>query len=201
MTQKGIKTFILVFLSLVIGLQARALDLGLEGGFDAAALTATPGYGGRFAFAGGLLADVTIGKDLSVFPELLYLREGTVTSGSGSTSEIQLDYLALPLSLKMHFPLQLLRLFVFGGPQISWAINRNQKLTTGSSSTNSSLSLSYNVIDIGLQAGVGADIPVTESLSVFAHARYWLSITDASAGSLSQKNRGLLVLGGAKITL
>jgi opacity protein-like surface antigen len=125
------------FLSVVItiftltSLNAQDLQFGISGGIDAARLAVHGASGGPLKYrndlAGGLNFEAGISSNFGVQLEVNYSRQGTgVISDDGqSAGSIQIDYLTIPVLVKLYGSP---RLNFFVGPQVGLMLSAKQKM-------------------------------------------------------------------------
>ena len=141
-------------------------------------------------FYGGLFANIPITPGLSLEPGFLYSTKGYEMTGqlnskglgflsAGGTAKLGLDYLDIPVVLKVDaggFQL-------FAGPQFSYLSKANLHSTAGLLGINlfsndMDVTSSFNRFDVGVTGGIGYTF--TKGISLSASYDYGLSKIDAN---------------------
>lgn len=140
-----------------------------------------------------LVTDFPIGEVASISPEFHWLQKGTKFEDlNGTLGEVSstLNYLELPVLLKIHFGGEDLRFLVFGGPSFGYLLDGSDKDHDGNK-TDIDLDF-YKRVEIGLHAGAGVQIgPAVIDL------RYIYGVSNISDSEIEITNHGL----GAGISL
>lgn len=148
----------------------------------------------------------------SVQSELVYYRGGKFYKGTFGGADrhfsIEVDYLAMPVMLKIHFPFPL-KPSIYAGPQISWMFrSRTNNFPLGIDSTpffagtdaiNEVFNNHTNVIDLGFVAGLDFGIPFGPG-EIVLDGRYQLGALDVFNYAAGRKVRNysfLMMLGYA----
>lgn len=176
----------------VICIQAQSVGLGVKGGLNfpnadalsidqnitiqSAASQASGYHFGLFASAGVAMFEIQ--------PEVLYSFQsfdyefedvstsaGTIIQGSQKS-----HYVTIPVILKIK-PVPILNLQV--GPQFGMLLSASEIRDDIGSSTSTDIKEKLSASDIGLNFGVGADLP----FGLQAHARYVLGLSDVNKDS------------------
>lgn len=168
------------------------------------------------SFAGlkvsGYLETILI-DNISVVGELGYTQKGFAMAEStsfnllgldipvGVSTDVNLNYVELPILLKYYFKTEGIKLSVEGGPSLSYALNGQLK-------PRATLLLSYNLpqvdidftsemyrrVELGGNIGIGAEYPIANTGgALVANVRYTKAFTNVLADSLIDidvKNRG-----------
>lgn len=111
----------------VITVQAQEVSFGLKGGFNAANTKTDSGFETetRNGFHVGFYAENRLSDVFAIQPELIYSQQGFTESNGASEREQKVDYLNLPVMLKVYV---IPGLFVEAGPQIGLAINDKEEI-------------------------------------------------------------------------
>ena len=148
----------------------------------------------------------------SVQSELVYYRGGKAYKGTFGGAErhfsLEVDYLAVPIMMKIHFPFPL-KPSVYVGPQISWMFrSRANNFPSGIDSTpffagtNASgeiFNQNTNIIDLGFVAGLDFGIPFGPG-QIVLDGRYQmggLDVFNYAAGQKTKNYNFLFMLGYA----
>lgn len=138
---------------------------------------------------GGAFVAFSAGPKLSIQPELLFSQKGSKLNLLGSETKTKLDYLEIPIlvKLKLGAPGVLTAPFLFAGPSFGILASAKQE-TLG---TVTDVKDAFKNVDVGLAFGVGLDIS-----KITLDARYTLGVTDVDEGSGSTKNNTITLMAG-----
>lgn len=152
-------------------------------------------------FAGGYVG-IPMGKNISIEPGLYYTQKGyelrgalnikgLAFLGANAKSQLQSQYLDIPLLLKADFG----GLQLFAGPQFSYLMNANLHSTAGALgfnilNNNTDATGQFNRWDAGVTGGAGYQF--TNGLNLSASYDYGLSKIDVNK-NLNAYNRGVKV--------
>lgn len=156
----------------------------------------------RTGFHAGLFASFPIGRYVSLVPGAAFSQEGTsVDAGGGVTGTFKLDYLEVPVQLKLSAPLQgrgNLRPWIMAGPSVGFRLKCRIRAESGTQSAEADCN----------DPTVGADIKSVQYSLVFAGGmdigrvilglRYQLGLSsiDDSGAEADVKNRVLALFAG-----
>lgn len=157
----------------------------------------------RTGFQAGIFASFPIGKYVAIAPSVSYSQEGTsVDVGGGVSGTFALDYIEVPVLLKLGAPLAgtgQLRPYVMAGPALGFLLSCKVKASSGSQSAEvdcddpSLNGLDTKTVQFSAQFGAGLDIGrFTLGL------RYHLGLTsvDDSGADADVKNRVFSIIAG-----
>ncbi len=136
------------------GIPAPPFQLGLEAGANFANLigsdvsSITSDNANRLGFVGGGYLSLNLSPSFAIRPEVLYEQKGVAISGSSTSDE--LDYIEVPVLLKIGLGTPIINPNILIGPAFSW--NTLAKASNGSSISG------INSSDVGLVGGVELDI-------------------------------------------
>jgi len=140
----------------------------------------------RPGFTIGLYREIWLGERFVFQPELAYNRMG----GEKNQTVVKLDYLSLPLLLKLQFS----RLGIYAGPQFSLLLSGKSKSEFG---MEEDVEDSYSSADFG--GILGAEFSLGAKKNFVISARYQFSMNDvqkdAAAGE-SIRNTGFQLTAG-----
>jgi len=146
---------------------AAGIKFGLKGGASVANVngdwTEALSDMSSIGFCGGIFLELNFGKILTIQPEVLYTMKGADT-GDG---KLKLDYIEIPILLKVRIPLGSVHPFVFAGP----AFGYNLKALVEGVEIGDMPATDYSaVIGAGLQLGrsIHIDGRYTKSLQKLA---------------------------------
>jgi len=198
--------WILALLAAAVPSQAET-RVGVLGGLSLARIHFSPDEPGTSfetatGFAGGAVVDVGLGKRLALSFEPMYARKGgkfTIAPddfffGEGLTGSFRLDYLELPVLLKVRFGEGSVRPYLLAGPTAAYRLSAKAS-ALGETADAKEL---FKEWDFGISAGAGLAFPAGKA-SAFLEARYGLGLANVGEGvqeGESIKNRALLVLAG-----
>ena len=171
-----------------------AIKLGVEAGITSANIstTSTMTTSNRSGFAVGALLEFSFLGLIYLQPELLYVQKGYVTS-----EKVNLDYIELPVLLKLQFGIMPIHFEVFAGPSIAVAFSKST--SAGGIITPGGTTSDFKSTDFGLQVGGGLSVDILDLCGVFANIRYSLGLAEISqVAATSVKNNALIVLGGLR---
>jgi hypothetical protein len=153
---------------------------GVKAGLNLANVSAKDIEGNKnlLGAAAGVMADVSFSDLLSFHPELLFSQKGVKFDESGVTAQSRINYIDLPLLLRVKAD----GLFFEAGPQAGFVISQKTEVngTTLSTSTDG-----LRKVDIGYIAGVGYQLPMGVEFGV----RYNGGISDTNDPSGTNKVR------------
>jgi len=146
--------------------------------------------GSRTGFYTGTYVSIPLGNTFSVEPGLYYSEKGYQLKGSlnvkgvsvlgvNAKAQLQLNYIDLPVLLKANMG----GLQLFAGPQISYLLNSDLKVSAGALGFNLlsyklPVTSQFNHWDAGLTAGIGYQF--NNGLNLQASYDYGLSKVDAN---------------------
>lgn len=136
----------------IVAATAQELRLGLKAGPVLSNFTGrnlTSGY--RLAAHAGLVADCSLNDLLSVQPELLFSMKGDENKNLGTTANLNLTYLDVPVLLKVKTG----GLFFEAGPQLGLRLSSKYKIN----SVALKVTDNYRVLELGYAAGLGYQLP------------------------------------------
>ena len=177
---------------------ASPISFGIQGGMNFADLSysASRSTSTRSGFALGGHLEFSLLGIVYLQPELMYIQKGAVDVPTKDV--IQLDYLEVPVLMKFKLGITPIHVELLGGPYLGFALSTKTALATGGSSTLSDATGT----DIGAILGVGAELDISDSTSLFANLRYSMGFTNTSdTAGLTRKNIGTLVLAGLRFEL
>jgi len=126
----------------------------------------------------GLLMDIPMGRFLSIQPELAFTQKGAA-SNDYPLIAVRINYLEMPILLKMNVPVDIVRPFVIAGPAVALRL-------TGKYSD-------IKLFDFGVILGAGAAFRLSDSESILFYLRYTMGLSpiikDAFGPFADIKNR------------
>jgi len=136
------------------GVPAPPFQLGLEAGANFANLigsdvsSITTDNANRLGFIGGGYLCLNLAPSFAIRPEVLYEQKGVAVSGTSTSDE--LDYIEVPVLLKVGLGTPIINPSILIGPSFAW--NTLAKASNGSTISG------INSSDVGLVGGVELDI-------------------------------------------
>jgi len=147
--------FSLVFAALAVGqASAQKFNLGVEAGanfanFLGAGVTSLgSANGSKLGLVGGGFLCLNFGDSFAIRPEILYEQKGNQITGT--TTSTQLDYIEVPVLLKLSLGTPVINPGLILGPSFAW--NLVAKDASGGNISN------VNTSDVGIVMGVEVDI-------------------------------------------
>lgn len=169
-------TIFLLLLFSITELHAQESSFGIKGGASAYQITSEFGdisstSDRKIGFEAGIFADFPINRLLSIQPEAVFSQKGgEETSQSLGNSSITLNYIDVPLLLKINAPVEgMLQPFIFGGPYAGYLVEATSEAEGGSQDLTDFL----NEIHYGIKLGLGVNIG-----SLLIDARYDMGIAN-----------------------
>jgi Outer membrane protein beta-barrel domain len=178
---------------------ASPISIGLQGGMNLGNLSFNPSRSTstRTGIAIGGHLELSLLGIVYLQPELMYVQKGAVDSTTSNI--IKLDYLEIPLLMKFKLGITPIHLELMAGPYVAFAMSTKTDL--GASGVRTDLT-DAKQMDVGAVLGVGAELTVGSSTSVFANLRYEMGFTNTSdTAGLTRRNNGVLLLGGLRFDL
>lgn len=148
----------------------------------------------RVGVAIGGYATFALSSSLSLQPELYYSMEGTKTKESFGSATFSMDYIRVPLLVRVNLPVNSqIGVHVVGGPNIGVLLNA--EVEEGGQQLD--FKDNASAIDFGLSVGAGVDIPLQAGGLNF-EARYMLGLTsvDDTSDDADISNRVFSLLAG-----
>jgi hypothetical protein len=143
---------------------------------------------GRMGFAAGLGIG-PIGEPIGIGIEGLYAQRGVSSDVPGSSAE--LDYLDIPVYLRITIPTDAVSPFLYAGPQFSVELHCEDGV--GECVDTDRSELSY-------YANIGAGIAFGGSTALSIEARYLYGLSDLRLGTITEsesyRSRSFLLMGG-----
>jgi len=159
---------VLFILSLTLSAQAQKSNSGIKGGYNLAAVSfdGDTETGQRHAFHIGFYGESFISESTSLQLEFLYSQQGYELQDNGGTFTQKLDYLNLPLLLKL-YPSE--NFFLEVGPQAGLAISHKEEFDSSFGVFDTSQEFDPHSFDWGLNFGTGFKTNTGVSLGVRYH--------------------------------
>jgi hypothetical protein len=184
--------------------QSLAAGVGLKGGLSLSKFAVSPADSLPFPIesltgpVAGLYFNLGLGL-VSFEADALYARMGMKGTIEGSTVEYRMDYIQVPVMLKVSvLPAGPIRPFVYAGGYGSYLLKANGVMTTSEGSSSEDLGDMFQKYDYGAVGGVGIAFKLP-GVTVSAEGRYNLGLANIAknteAGE-SVKNRSIMALVG-----
>jgi opacity protein-like surface antigen len=221
--QKTFYTFL--FLILFAGIAQAQVSIVPKAGVTFANVSDHSTFNNRNSltgFTGGVGLNYSLSGDnfLSVQPELLYSQKGFSAEGGiigvNYEGDYKLNYLELPLLVKIGFGTESIAAYVNAGPSVAYLLDGRvngrvsafgigtdyeEKLEfTDNPSIGNINEIEANRIEFGLNFGGGIGFNFAENSTLFFDIRYNLGLTDYDKNQDS-KNRVIALTAGVKLPL
>jgi hypothetical protein len=189
---------VLVFLSTSESLNSQ-IKLGLQVGPNFASGSYSSDYykntevSGKTGLLAGFLAEFKLSDMFYIQPEINYLQKGVKLSPlyyyastntayliTGSTGDLKLDFVEIPINVIAKFGKEQWKPFVFAGPGFSFLItaDKTENYTTYGDVGPYSIKDYIEKIDVTLNLGGGVEYTINPKLDIFAMLRYSIGLTD-----------------------
>ncbi len=171
------------------------VNLFTFGGSDAS------GAKSRTSFFGGASLTVPLSAQLYVQPEVLYSGEGGSFDSAGTTVEIKLAYLRVPVLLGVNLtPAARTGVRVFAGPVVGLKLSCDVSVTSGGVTVSGSCgSGTVKSTDFGVTGGAGLTFHMPR-FNINVGGRYTLGLANV-VESATVKNRGFSIGAGLSFPL
>lgn len=184
-------------------------SVGAFGGFGFSRVLPTTQDNNRVAWNAGVNLEVHFFSHFYLQPELMYLQKGSQQTATvatvTTTATLRYDVVEAPLLIKGKWGTPDLKLEIFSGPAVAYAIKRSLDVTaTGSDPVVSDQSSVLSALEYSIHAGAGVDMSFDDDYSLFFTARYILgfkNIMPVSGSTVEAKTRTLVVLAGIRVAL
>lgn len=186
-------------LAVVAGSMAFAQQFGVKAGGDLSHLSGKDAKetNSRFGYYAGVFANVPVGKDFSIQPEVLYNSLGFKTidaeiNNTKLTQSNSLDYVSIPVMVQYNV---VPNFYVEAGPEFSFLVAAKSKAKVSGSiaginipTASVSVKDAFNTFNFGM--GIGAGYNFTKNIGI--NARYTAGLTDIDkVDNASAKVNGL----------
>lgn len=182
-----------------------SIELGLEGGLNLANVSITPSQtsNSRTGLIVGGVIDIGISNSIGVTGGLRYIMKGFQVTNQGFTFTDKLNYLEVPVLLKVKFPLTEIKPYVIGGPVLGIRVSASEEQSGGGQSADVDASNAYESIDFGLLFGAGMDFKVAPKTDLFIQGGYSFGLSNVwkLTTTATVKNYGIQLTGGVKFKL
>ncbi len=128
-------------------------------------------------FGAGFNFPVDADGFLSIQPELLYIQKGVGAKSGNTTADVHINYLELPVLVKISFGSETIKGYVNAGPSIGYALSGKTKI--GSTTSKITFDDTDNRTDFGLQFGGGVGFQAGPG-SILLDLRYGYGLTNTS---------------------
>jgi hypothetical protein len=173
-------------------------SIGIKGGVNFATLDVNQSlganYNNRTGYHAGAFVLFKFGK-VGIQPELLFSRQGAKVTYSGQSADQYVDYINIPIMLKLYtvagINLQI-------GPQVGFLSAAQAKATINGISSTQDLKNQYKNNDVSLSMGLGWDLPF--GLSIDARYNHGLTkVNDGTNNTYDTKNQVFQISAGYKL--
>jgi hypothetical protein len=181
------------------------LALGAEVGLNIANVSITPSQtsNSRTGLIIGGVLDIGISRNIGVTTGLRYIMKGFQVTNGGATFTDKLNYLDVPVLLKVKFPLTEVKPYLIGGPVLGIRVAASEEQSNGQQTNDVDASSAFESIDFGLLFGGGLDFNVATKTDLFVQFGYSLGLSNIYKlnPQFTVKNYGIQITGGAKFRL
>ena len=182
--------------------QNLAAGVGIKGGLSLSKFHMEPADTFPFplenltAPVGGIYFNLGLGP-LSFQPEILYARMGMKGTFEGATIEYRLDYIQVPVLLKIRvIPVGPVRPIVYAGGYGSYLLNAKGVMTSGGVSDSADLDEMFQKYDYGIVGGAGVEFKLP-GVMLSVEGRYNFGLANIATGEGAEgKNRSMMALVG-----
>jgi opacity protein-like surface antigen len=175
-------------LTLGLATQARAqTEIGVKAGLTFATISESnlsPNFENKTGFVAGVHFGFPLGKNFMLQPEALITQQGAGVANTDD--EISLNYLTIPLNLRLNFGSGNVRPFILAGPYAAFKLSCDIDDTFDDDCDND-----ISGTDWGFDFGGGIKFS-----KIFIEARYNLGLQDVSSLELDSKQRVFMVMVG-----
>jgi hypothetical protein len=179
------------------------MEFGILGGVNIFTFGGSDASGAksRTSFFGGASLTVPLGSQVYVQPEVLYSGEGGTFDSAGTTVEIKLAYLRVPVLLGVNLtPSARTGFRVFVGPAVGLKLSCDVAVTSGGVTLSGSCaSGSVKSVDVGATGGAGLTLHMPR-FNINLDARYTLGLTKILSDT-DVKNQGFSIGAGLSFPL
>ena len=182
--------------------RALELKIGPEAGINIASFSSTPdfAYTTRTGLIIGANFEIGFNKNFSVQPGVRYIMKGAGGSdGAGGTFTTKLNYLDIPVLLKVNFPLSEVTPYLLAGPVLSINMSASQDDTpNGGTTTTTDVSAQVSGSDFGILFGGGVGFAMNKKIDIYAQFGYQLGLSNILKNNTTTtlKNNGIQLTAG-----
>lgn len=174
----------------------------------------------RLGFLAGAVFEIRFNDNFAIQPEINFLQKGvksefsetdTIFGSFSGTSDIYINYLEVPVTLKVGKSFGVARVDLLAGPSLGYGLSGKSKSTYTFNGATEKEEFDINFkddeisrVDLGLQIGAAASFGLGESARLFVDGRYLLGFTnliDSSGSNETIHNRGIAFSAGILIPL
>jgi len=190
--------FCCAFLSTLMSFGQAEIAIGIKGGLNFANVnvsqSAGTNYNNRTGYHFGAFTLFKLSK-IGIQPEVLFSKQGTKYTVSGTNVDANFDYINIPIILKIYL---MAGLNLQVGPQIGFVSGGDVKSTVSGVTTTQSAKDFVKSSDTSIALGAGWDLPFGLNID----ARYNLGVSDnnnVSGSSSTVKNQVFQISAGFKL--
>jgi hypothetical protein len=154
-------------------------------------------FEGRTAFVGGLFVVVPANDVIAFQGEALFSQKGTSFDEGGDAGDLELDYLEVPLLLRVGSPSSGAASFhVFAGPSVGFKLRSKLTATFDGESEDEDIDDDVEKVDVGLVAGAGVGFG---RFTVDGRYTWGLrNVVSADTEEIKLKNRVFSIMAGVR---
>jgi hypothetical protein len=202
------KIFTLLVLILLLSTNFTNAQIKLGGysgvTFMDVSVTPTTQTSSRTGFLFGAIAEFKFAKMFYLQPSLHYIMKGTSQTAANETYSTKLNYLEIPLLLKVKFELTEFKPYFVAGPTLGIKLSATSDYSGPNGTQSTDISSNIAGTDFGLNFGLGGEFALNSKTDIFIDFHYQLGLTNINniAGSTTTyKNIGFQIWAGAKFGL
>ena len=143
----------------------------------------------------------------AVVPGIYFIGKGwsdnfTDENGNTVTETIKLNYIEIPILLKLGFSSTAVKPYFFAGPQIAINLSAANNKTGGIAPSNTDVSSNISGSDFGILLGSGIEFAANKKLDLFAKFGYAVGLSNIFKNSPNNetiKNNGIHITAGIMI--
>lgn len=161
---------------------------GLKGGLNLANITSSDAEMKPSIYAGAF-AEWRLGSVVAISPELIYSRQGSKDSFEGADLKLRLNYLNLPVMVKLYLTSND-ALSLDLGPQFGYLLNAKDWVKVDGDSSSEDVKDWMNSVDVSFGAGLTYNL----GSKMFVQGRYNIGLTEVFDDGDGERN-GVIQLG------
>lgn len=190
--RKFLRTLLVLAALMPIHSVTAQTTFGIKGGLSFATLSnKQPDWETRTGFAAGIALDTRAGP-IGIQPELLYIQKGVTGDGTPSSDAPKLDYIEVPVLLKLTLPIPAIQPFVYAGPSIGFRLS----CKVGEIDCDSDVIKST---DFGAALGGGIRFGGARGLTLEGRYLWGLKDINKPSAGVESKTRTFLVIAGISL--
>jgi hypothetical protein len=157
----------------------------------------------KMGITGGAMLDISLMDLVSIEPGLFYTMRGFKMEESGVTVTENLSYLTVPVHAKIKFVTPVVKPYALAGVNLGFLLSAKDKAEGGGQSVDEDIKDSMNVIDLGLDFGLGVEFALP-AMTPFVEFAYYLGLMDLPKNlpsDVTVKSNGWEIKAGLKFKM